>query len=204
MLKIELAYDAGPYDRAIDSYDAAVLQAGMVDAVNRTASAVAEALRRGMLDAFDRPKPFTVAGVRTFKATPRYDGGDPSALVFLADTQAAYLELEIFGGDRVAGDVATTKLGPLVPGPAAPRDAFGNLPRGYIAQAVQEPDVAWITLKAGEPPALVRTGRDGRLEILALIVEREHYDEKFDFYGIAEQTALEVLPGAVRDAFSVF
>lgn len=204
MLKIELAYDPGAYDRAIDSYDAAVLQVGMVDAVNRTAAAVATALQRGMLDAFDRPEPFTVAGVRTFKATPRYDGGDPSALVFMADTQAAYLELEIFGGDRFAGDVATTRLGPLIPGPAAPRDAFGNLPRGFVAQAVAEPDVAWVTLKAGEPPALVRTGRDGRLEILALIVERKHYDEKFDFFGIAEATALEVLPGTIRDSFSVF
>lgn len=53
MLKIELSYDPGTYDRAIDSFDGAVLQAGMVNAVNRTAAAVATALQRGMLDVFE-------------------------------------------------------------------------------------------------------------------------------------------------------
>lgn len=155
MLQIELAYDPGTYDRAIDSYDAAVLQAGMVEAVNRTAAAVQTALQRAMLDALDRPKPFTVGGVMVFRATPRYDGGDPSAKVFLTGTVAEYLELETFGGGRVAGDVATTKLGPLISGPAAPRNAFENLLRDFVASALQDPDVVWVTLKPGRLAALV-------------------------------------------------
>ncbi|WP_210346789.1 hypothetical protein, partial [Methylobacterium ajmalii] len=69
-------------------------------------------------------------------------------------------------------------------GPAAPRDRFGSLPRGFVASALQEPDVAWVTLKPGQPPALVRRAPGWRLEVLALIIEETHYEARWDFYGV--------------------
>ena len=76
-----------------------------------------------------------------------------------------------------------TGLGPLVPRPAAPRDRFGDMPCGFVAAAMREPDVAWVTLKPGQPPALVRRLTGTRLEVLAVIADETHYEAKWDFYG---------------------
>lgn len=174
MLKIKLAFDQKTYDDTVARFDAD-MTTGLVSAVNAAAEAARDAVRAEMLSVFDRPTPYTLQGVALYEATPRSDGGDPSALVFLLDDQAAYLELEIAGGPRAAGDYATTRLGPLVPGPAAPRDGFGGLPRGFVASALADPTVSWVTLKPGEPPALVRKVKGQPLEVLALIATKTHY-----------------------------
>lgn len=56
-------------------------------------------------------------------------------------TQAQYLELQIDGGIRRAGDYGTTKGGPIVPGNGARVNRHGNLPRGYVARMMQRRDV---------------------------------------------------------------
>lgn len=117
MIELTIQFDRRAFDEAADAYVTRDVQRVLVDAVNRTASKVQAALKASMLEAFDRPKPFTLDGVKVFWATPRADGGAPSAMIFLAEEQAAYLDLELHGGVRRASDIATTRLGPLVPGP---------------------------------------------------------------------------------------
>ncbi|MET7245595.1 hypothetical protein ABZT49_19790 [Methylobacterium sp. EM32] len=57
------------------------------------------------------------------------------------------------------------------------------MPCGFVAAAMREPDVAWVTLKPGQPPALVRRLTGTRLEVLAVIADETHYEAKWDFYG---------------------
>lgn len=91
-----------------------------------------------------------------------------------------------------------------MPGPRAPRDSFGTLPRGYIAEAMAEPDVAWVTLKPGKPPALVRRKKGQPLKVLVLIVEEVSFEaERFDFYGLATGPALDAFGPAFTDAFDL-
>ncbi|WP_156652609.1 hypothetical protein [Methylobacterium sp. Leaf86] len=149
-----------------------------------------------MLTAFDRPKPFTLDGIAVYKATPSTDGGTPSALVFVRETQAAFLDLEMHGGVRRAGDVGTTRLGPLVPGARAPKDRFGGLPRNFVAEALQNKDVAWVTLRPHEPRALVRKRPGMRMEVLAVIVSETRYEATWDFYGTATNAIEEAWPQA--------
>lgn len=200
MLDVTLEFDRTAFDNATDSFVNRDVQAALIDAVNFTATRVQGALRAEMMRVFDRPTPFTLMGVNVWRARPT-DGGDPTAIVFLMDRQAAYLALEIEGGTRRAGDVATTRLGPLVPGPAAQKDSFGNLPRGYVQAALQDPNVAWVTLRPGEPPVLIRHVPGQRVEILASIIEEAHYEARLDFYGTALRAVEQAWPQA---SFPVF
>lgn len=46
---------------------------------------------------------------------------------------------------------------------------------------MQEPNDAWVTLKPGHPPALVRKRPGQKMEVLALIVEEVRFDApRFD------------------------
>lgn len=62
------------------------------------------------MTSFDRHTPFTLAGVSYFKATARTDGIDPSVLIVIRDLRRRPRR-----------------------GRHAPRDQFGNLPRGFTA-----------------------------------------------------------------------
>lgn len=201
MLRIELSFDEKTYGDTVASFDAD-RSTGLVNAVNAAAEAPRNAVRAEMLAVSDRPPPFTLQGVVLHGATPRSDDGAPSALVFLLDDQAAYLDLEVVDGPRTAGDYATTRLGSLASGLAAPRDGFGGLPRGFVASALADPAVSWVTLKLGEPPALVCKVRGQLLEVLALIATEMHYGPWLDFYGAVERAVQDALPGAVDRVFS--
>ena len=184
MLKIDITFDRAAFKRDADSYVSGPFTDGTIGILNGAAEAGQRALVQSMPGVFDEPTPFVLESVRIYKATRRTDGGTPSAMVFVTDEAAAFLDVEITGGVRRAGDAGTTRLGPLVPGPAAPRDRFGNMPRGFVSAAMAEPNVAWVTLKPGAPPALVRRVPGKRLEVLAVIAEETHYEARWDFYGI--------------------
>jgi hypothetical protein len=155
MLEIKLEFDRSAFDDTTDSFVDGDLQRALIEAVNWTAERVQLAIRASMLTAFDAPVPYTLGGVALYRATPRADGGEPSALVFLLDDVAGFLELEQSGGVPTAGAPGTTRLWALVPGPAAAIDRFGNLPRNYVANAPNEPNVAWVNLRPSKSPSLL-------------------------------------------------
>jgi hypothetical protein len=140
MLQIGLTLDVANYDRDVDLAirEAVLLQ--VAGFLNRLAEAARDAVQEAMRSGLDRPAPFTLQGVKVIPA--RASGSGMDAIVFIADLQAGYLDLLVTPGVRTAGDPGTTRLSPLVPGPAAPRDRFGNLPRGYIAEVMRQPNVA--------------------------------------------------------------
>lgn len=55
--------------------------------------------------------------------------------------QASYLDVQIEGGVRKAGDPGATKQGPLVPGPDAKLDLYGGLVLRLVSKMRADPDV---------------------------------------------------------------
>lgn len=193
MLKIDVTFDEAAFAGQSKAYVDGKVVPAQLAAVNAAAEAARKAVQLGMVTSFDRPTPFTLNSMQIYPAVVR-GSYDPAALLFVMDTQAAYLNLEINGGVRVAGDYATTKAGPLVPGPHAPRDEFGNLPRGYVAQQMADPHVAWIHLRPGGPPTLVRKVPGGKLEILAFVVAQEDFrTPHLPFYDLVTDAVADTL-----------
>lgn len=148
MLKISLEVDVAGFEREVDTHMLKAFQLAAVEALNAAREAAADAVRRGMLTSFDRPKPFTLDGVDFFKASVRSDGGDPSILIYVKDRTASYIDVHIPGGTRRAGDPFTTRRSPIHrPGP------------GRTARPVRQPAAG---LHPGDDAGAVR--RVGRLE----------------------------------------
>lgn len=181
MARIDITVDTTSLDLAPVELDT-----HLVDAVNDLAEMGRARVTEELPRAFDRPSPFTMRGIGTRPAS----AGSPEATVDVLPQQSKYLSYEILGGIRRAGDYATTRLGPLVPGPDAPLDAYGNLPRNFVRTALRDPDVFWTVLKKGKPPALVRRRKRGRVEILALIIREAHYVPRLRFYDLVEETVI--------------
>jgi len=175
MFEIQVDIDTAAFSRDVDAVVAEEVRPAIADALNQIAFAARDAVREAMLEGFDSPTPFTLEWVRVL--TARVSGSGPlDVVVFIMDRQAGYLDLEITPGTRRAGMPATTRRGPLIPGPAAPRDQFGNLPRNYVEEVMREPDVAWVQLRPGAPPTLIRHRPGEEYEVLAVIVEEVRYD----------------------------
>ncbi|MBK3397773.1 hypothetical protein [Methylobacterium ajmalii] len=166
-MKLELEFDVSAYEAQAEAVVERAIAPAIVDALNAAARAARLRIIEAMPAFLDRPTPFTTIGGGMFPATvdPASDR-DPAALVRLMPQQANYMQYAVFGGERGPGDYASTALGPLVPGPDARLDAYGNLPREYVDEVLAD-GAAWVELKPGEPPALVR-GTGGCLEILGL------------------------------------
>lgn len=161
------------------------LQAALVDSINDMAERARLKVVEAMPAYLDKPTPFTLRGIGVRKAKP--GAQRPEVEVDVLPQQARYLQYQILGGVRVAGDYATTRLGPIVPGPDAPRNAYGTLPRGYIKRMLTQPDVRWVHLQRGKPPALIRHRKGRKVEILALIIEAAHYKPRFPFYDLVDE-----------------
>lgn len=200
MLKISLEIDVSTFERQVDEHMARAFQPAVVEALNAAGRAAVDAVHKGMLTSFDRPKPFTLEGGGYFKASVRTDGGDPSVLIYVKDRTASYVDVHVEGGVRRAGDPFTTKRGPIVPDPAAPRDSSGNLPRGYTAAMMEEPDVAWVTLMPGHPTALVRERLRQNGGPRAHRRGVRFGAPRFDYYGLAAGDVPDAFPKIFKDA----
>lgn len=120
MVKLEIEIDLSSFEREVYDHMAKAFQPAVVAALNKAGEAGRDAVRKGMISAFDRPGPFTLAGVDILKVCVRTDGGDPSVLIFIRDRTASSIDLHVEGGTRRAGDPFATHPHPIVPGPQAP------------------------------------------------------------------------------------
>ncbi len=101
-LSLTLEVDVESFQRVVDRQIAADLQVAMVEGLNVAEEAGVKAVRKGMATAFDRPNPFTLAGVQMYRATARTDGGDPSVLIYIRDQTALFLDNHVVVGVRRA------------------------------------------------------------------------------------------------------
>jgi hypothetical protein len=121
MLKIDVTIDRAAFKRDADSYVEGPFTDGTIGVLNGAAEAGQRALVQSMPGVFDEPTPFALDSVRVYKATRRTDEGTPSALVFVTDEAAAFLDVEITGGVRRAGDAARRASGPSCRARGPPR-----------------------------------------------------------------------------------
>jgi len=199
-MRIDIEIETDAYNAAVEAYLDSTVRPALAAGLTAAAEAVREELTAELLASIDDPSPFTQRAIAIMPAKSR-PGSDPDAIVFVMDRQAEYLGLQIDGGVRRAGDYATTKTGSLVPGPHAQLDAYGNLPRDYVQRMLADPHVGWTTMRKGAGyTALVRNVPGGRPELLAFIMPEIEYESRFDFYGIAVQSAEKHVPAFVGEA----
>lgn len=110
MLKINLEIDLQGFERQVDDHMLRAFQPAVVDALNAAGEAAVDAVQKGMLTSFDRPKPFTLDGVGFFNASVRSDGGDPSILIYIKDQTASYID--VHGWYCGAGAAASSASSP--------------------------------------------------------------------------------------------
>lgn len=191
-MRFSIDFDSAEFTRQAKAYVQKTVKPALDEAVLYIAASARKRLSEATPIYFDRPIEWTVEAF----AYKRLEGATAAeALVYVLPGRARYLGLEVFGGERVAGDFATTDQGLLVPGRDAVLDEHGNLPRGYISDAVSR-GAKWIEAKPGRPPILVPPGRD-RVEVLAVITEKTIYKARFPFYDIVERVVGEKAAAAV-------
>lgn len=166
------------------------MRAALDDAVLYLAASARKRLVEAASSVFDRPTAFTLAafGYRLLKRDA------PTALVYVLPLQARYLGLQVYGGEREPGDYATTSRGIIVPGRDAVLDAYGNLPRTQVADALRNGG-RWVPTANGAE-VLLLPGRD-RPRIVAAAEDVAAFKPRLPFYDIVEQTILQRGPGAL-------
>lgn len=199
-MNIDIDIEVEGYTQQVEAYLGTVVRPALAAGLNAAAELVRQDLVKELQQDIEDPTPFTLRAFGVMKAVPR-DGKDIDALVFIRDAQAEYLHFQIDGGVRRAGDYGTTKTGAIAPGPHAPVDRYGNLPRGYIAKTLADPHVGWTTMrKRTGYTALVRNVPGGRPQLLAFIMPEIDYQPSFDFYDTAVRSAEKHVPGTVGAA----
>ena len=142
MLQISVSSDASQLLTAIGKLRADKLPKAITAAANELGSIVNGALKSEMSKSFDRPTPYTLRGLNWKRATL----DKPMVRIWIEDAPnkgtapSEYLTPEMRGGHRVhkrferaliaAGHMRADQY--AVPGRAAPLDAYGNVPAGFI------------------------------------------------------------------------
>lgn len=168
------------------------VRAAFGDAIDDLAARARLHVIEAMPAYLDKPTPFTLRGIGVLKSTP--GAAEPFAEVDVLPQQARYLRYQGLGGTRVAGDYATTKKGVLIPEPDAPRNAYGNLPRGYVRHMQQQPRVDWIRIYKGQYVCLIRH-RGRKMGLLAVIISDAHCRPRQPNYDLVKEALAG--PGAL-------
>lgn len=126
---IEITVDTSVLDRRL-AHVARELPFATAMALTLTAKAAAEDVTQALPSIFDRPTPFTMKAIGFRPATK----SDQVAEVYIRRTQAAYLKLQIEGGEqRPKGRALVLQFGP------GTTTRYGGLRRGMVKQLLAEP-----------------------------------------------------------------
>lgn len=164
------------------------------EAVTKTGFDVRDALRQGMQQAFDKPKPFTLNAFRVAQATPN----DMTAVVWAMPLQARYLFWEIEGGAR-ASKGFEHKLGLFGGKVAIPVGkagaAFERNPYGFVGKMFGGIQAGgyFIGTPKGQggrgDGVFARMGKGGRKLVKIMdFADSANYSERLDVHGIASTT----------------
>lgn len=182
-------------------------------ALNRTAWDVRQEQIAEVPRTFDAPTPFIAKGVFYQKAT----AARQYSVAAWADSREPVVRPHVEGGARAlkksesalrARGILPTGLW-VTPGPAAPRDRYGNVTRGFTRDLFNAiPDLArtgrsgtWFVggLRLGASPGIWRK-KGGTIEPLLFFVREPQYRKRYDFYGIAERKARAVIAGHLSES----
>lgn len=126
---IEIQVDTSVLDRRLARI-AKELPFATAMALTLTAKAVAEDVTQQLPAIFDRPTPFTMKAIGFRPATK----GEPVSEVYIRKNQAAYLKLQVEGGEqKPKGRALVLQFGP------GTKTRYGGLRRGMVKQLLNEP-----------------------------------------------------------------
>lgn len=201
-MRIDLEYDTAQFDAEVSAYIDTAIRPAIASGLTAAAVKVQQDLQAELITDIDDPTPFTKQAIGMYGPKPSKTG-ELDALVFLRPIQAQYLGYQIDGGIRRAGDYATLETGVLVPGPDAKLDRYGNLPRGFVTEALAGGDAWWMKPKKGNYTALVRRVPGERMQLLAFIMPQVEYEPRFDFYDTAERSANQHIGVEISAALAI-
>ena len=133
MIDISIKANVDQISKRLNALAAAQVPFATAMALNALAKQVVEAEKTNEAKVLDRPKPFTVNSVRMVRASKNR----AEARVYMMDRAAQYLSPYEFGGVNKLNSRALLK--PV--GAKSSLDAFGNLPRNYIASLKGRSDI---------------------------------------------------------------
>jgi hypothetical protein len=158
------------------------------DSINEVGVKSVNAMRAQLLKKLDKPTKFTYTGVRLFKAKPN----DQSALVFIPDIQAKYLEKQFEGGMRIP---ERDKI--PVPVDRGKLNAFGNI-KGKRTGLVKGTKEFMGNVK-GIDGVWRRTGgkKNPGLKLLIAFENSVFYKKRIEFYktvtGVVQKNMDKIL-----------
>jgi len=165
------------------------------DALTATARDVSDALAAESKSVFDRPTKFTERGFGYTRSTRETQ----EATVFAKRIQSQYLIKQVTGGERRAGDYATSqRAGVVLPGPAGRTTGAGGVPRGSVRRLAERKD-HWIGEYKGILGLWKRTKT--KLRLVNAFKKSVTYEKRFDFFGVFERTAKRQLPERFKEAW---
>ena len=172
-IKIDIKSNAKEVNKKLNLFRKKHLPFIVSDSINEVGVKAVNAMRSQLAKKLDRPNPFTVKGVNLFKAKP----SDLSALIFIPDIQAKYLEKQIEGGVRLPEN---NKI--PVPVDKAKLDNYGNI-RGRRTGLVKG-NKEFIANIKGIDGVWRRVGgkRNPSLKLRIALENRVFYRKKIEFF----------------------
>ena len=158
------------------------------DSINEVGVKSVNAMRSQLLKKLDKPTKFTYTGVKLFKAKAR----DLSALVFIPDIQAKYLEKQFEGGLRLP---EKNKI--PVPVDKAKINAFGNI-KGKRTGLIKR-NTEFMGNVKGIDGVWRRVGgkRNPKLKLIVAFENSVFYRKRIEFYktvkGVVQKNMDKIL-----------
>jgi hypothetical protein len=200
-------------EKSLKAYAFKQIPFAQAQAVTALARRIVPAEQENERKKLDRPKPFTQNAMGVVGAKK----GSPTAIVYMKDITAHYLEPYQFGGRNVLNSKALLK--PI--GAVKDLDEFGNLPRSFLRKLKGRSDIfigpvktksgivngVWQRAEGehGTKPAtqtrVSKTGRvivrkvaayvpsrsDRRLRLLVEFTDAHPIRQRLDWFGVAEK-----------------
>lgn len=202
MIRISIHHNFPQVQRAITDHGAKV-RGAIREALNRTAEWAETDVRREMRKVFDRPTPYTLRSLRVYPANT----ANLRAVLWFRQRETeddeSWAVAQIAGGlrrhkrmeSRLRGAGLLPSGWMVVPGAAAPLDAYGNMSRGEISRIL---NVLGTFREAGFNKADVRTR-----ERLAK-GSRKQYGFVYWVNPVGSKRGSHLLPGVYRRVSTPF
>ncbi|MDR6663997.1 hypothetical protein [Rhizobium sp. 1399] len=131
-----IEFDTKSFERSLTKLEKQVLPQAQAGFLN----GLAFGARKDLLSYANKtieggPTPWTKRGFVVDKAAA---GRSPAAVVRIQDQQAGYIDYLVNGGKRRKGDPGSTPYDVLTDAPDGEKNAFGNLPRGYLKRLARQ------------------------------------------------------------------
>ena len=187
-ISIDIKTNAKELEKKLGMFQKKHMPEIVSDSINEVGVKSVNAMRSQLFKKLDKPTKFTYTGVKLFKAKAR----DLSALVFIPDIQAKYLEKQFEGGLRLP---EKNKI--PVPVDKAKINAFGNI-KGKRTGLIKR-NTEFMGNVKGIDGVWRRVGgkRNPKLKLIVALESSVFYRKRIEFYktvkGVVQKNMDKIL-----------